>query len=115
MASNLEEAITLLLSNQAAFLAQLSRNDQQRLELQLRTERWQYKTEDWQRKTEDWQANAEKRFVDIENRLIKIEETLERMPETILKYVLEPIVQAVLDRLPKAVKKEIGFTPPPSA
>jgi hypothetical protein len=117
--TNLEEAIALLINNQAAFLQQLARNDQERLNLQLRTEQWQYKTEDWQRKTEDWQQktedwqrNAEKRFERIEERLDQIEKTLTAMPETILEYVLDPIVQAVLEQLPKAIKKEIGFARP---
>src|ERR1700741_3338533 len=95
----LEEAMALLINNQAAFLQQLARNDQERLKLQLRTEQWQYKTEDWMR-------NAEARFERIEERLTRIEEALAHMPETILGYILDPIVQAVLEQLPKAIKKE---------
>jgi hypothetical protein len=74
----------LLSRNQAAFVEQIARNDQERLALrewQHKTEVWQHRTEEWQRKTEEWQ-----------------------LPKTIL--------QSLLDQLPKAVKKEIGFTSP---
>lgn len=106
--------MALLIRNQAAFVEQIARSDQERLELkdwqfktedwQRRTEAWQRKTQEWERKTEDWQRKAEERFDRIEQRLAKIEETLTRMPAMIL--------QSLLEQLPKAVKKEIGFTPP---
>jgi hypothetical protein len=98
--NHLEEAMALLIRNQAAFVEQIARNDQERLALrdwQHQTERWQLKTEDWQRKTEEWQRKTEER-------LAKIEETLEQLPHTIL--------HSLLAQLPKAVKKEIGFSPP---
>jgi oligoendopeptidase F len=105
--NHLEEAMALLIRNQAAFVEQIARNDQERLALrewQHRTEVWQYKTEEWQRKTEVWQRKAEERFDKIEKRLSKIEESLVQLPKTIL--------QSLLEQLPKAVKKEIGFTSP---
>ena len=79
--NHLEEAMALLIRNQAAFVEQISRNDQGWLEIR-----------EWQRKTE--------------NRLDKIEAALLEMPNIILK--------AVLDQLPKAIKKEIGFRPTPA-
>jgi hypothetical protein len=100
--NHLEEAMALLIRNQAAFVEQIARNDQERLALrdwQHKTEVWQHKTEEWQRKTEDWQRKTEAR-------LAKIESSLVEMPKIILK--------AVLDQLPKAVKKEIGFKSPPA-
>ena len=84
--------MALLIRNQAAFVEQIARNDQERLKLQIKSEDWQRKTEDWQRKTEA--------------RLEKIETALLEMPNIILK--------AVLDQLPKAIKKEIGFRPTPA-
>ena len=99
--------MALLIRNQAAFVEQIARSDQERLEFkdwQFKTEDWQRRTEAWQRKTEEWQRKAEERFDRIEQRLDKIEETLTRMPAMIL--------QTLLEQLPKAVKKEIGFTPP---
>jgi chromosome segregation ATPase len=84
--NHLEEAMALLIRNQAAFVEQISRNDQERVALR-----------EWQRKTEV-------RFERIEERLAKIEESLVQLPKTIL--------QSLLEQLPKAVKKEIGFTPP---
>jgi len=77
--NHLEEAMALLIRNQAAFVEQIARNDRGWRELQER-----------QRKTEV--------------RLEKIETALIEMPNIILK--------AVLDQLPKAIKKEIGFRPP---
>ena len=100
--------MALLIRNQAAFVEQIARNDQERLALrdwQHKTEVWQHKTEEWQRKTEEWQRKAEERFDKIEARLAIIEATLAEMPNIILKMLLE--------QLPKAVKKEIGFTSPP--
>ena len=77
--NHLEEAMALLIRNQAAFVEQIARNDQERLALrewQHKTEIWQYKTEEWQRKTEDWQRKAEVRFDKIEERLSGIEASL---------------------------------------
>ncbi|MEK6280486.1 MAG: hypothetical protein AABN95_09060 [Acidobacteriota bacterium] len=99
--NHLEEAMALLIRNQAAFVEQIARNDQERLKLQIKGEDWMRRTEDWQRKTEDWQRKAEGRFDKIEQRLERIEASLIELPKIILKTVLE--------QLPKAVKKEIGF------
>jgi hypothetical protein len=102
--NHLEEAMALLIRNQAAFVEQIARNDQERLKLQItgegwmrRTGEWERRTEEWQRKTEEWQRKAEKRFDRIEQRLASIEASLIQLPKTILA------------QLPKAVKKEIGF------
>ena len=92
--------MALLIRNQAAFVEQIARNDQERLALK----EWQYKTEVWQHKTEEWQRKAGERFDKIEQRLSKIEESLVQLPKSLLKTLLE--------QLPKAVKKEIGFAPP---
>jgi glycerol-3-phosphate dehydrogenase len=83
--NHLEEAMALLIRNQAAFVEQIARNDQERQSLR----EWQHKTQVWQDKTEE--------------RLAKIEVSLAELPQTILR--------SLLAQLPKAVKKEIGFTP----
>jgi len=88
--NHLEEAMALLIRNQAAFVEQIARNDQERLRLQ--------------RNAEDSQRQNEKRFDKIELRLSRIEASLVQLPKTILRTVLE--------QLPKAVKKEIGFKSP---
>jgi len=88
--NHLEEAMALLIRNQAAFVEQIARNDQERLKLQI-------KGDDWMRRTEEWQRKAEDRFDKIEQRLANIEASLIQLPKTILQ------------QLPKAVKKEIGF------
>ena len=96
--NHLEEAMALLIRNQAAFVEQIARNDQERLALK------------------EWQHKTEVRFDQIEQRLSKIEESLVQLPKKILESVLDQlpqiIVRDVLEQLPKAVKKEIGFTPP---
>ena len=78
--------MALLIRNQAAFVEQIARNDQERLKLQRDSERWQRKNEE--------------RFDRIEKRLSSIEANLIQLPKTILL------------QLPKAVKKEIGFKSP---
>lgn len=92
--------MALLIRNQAAFVEQIARNDQERLALRD----WQHRTEVWQHNTEEWQRRAEARFDKIEERLSNIEATLVQLPKIIL--------QTILEQLPKAVKKEIGFSPP---
>ena len=88
--------MALLIHNQAAFVEQIARNDQERLALR----EWQHKTEVWQYKTEEWQHKAEKRFDRIEERLAGIEASLVELPKTLL--------QTILDQIPK-IRKEIGF------
>lgn len=115
--NHLAEAMALLIRNQAAFVEQIARNDQERLALQIRTkewqsgseewqrrtEEWQRKTEEWQRKTEEWQRKSEEWQRKSDNRFAKIEAQLVELPAK--------IVQAVLDQLPR-IKKEIGFKSP---
>jgi len=74
--------MALLIRNQAAFVEQISRSDQERLGLQ--------------RQTEEWQRKSEERFARIEAQLLQLP---------------AKIVQAVLDQLPR-IKKEIGFKSP---
>jgi hypothetical protein len=97
--NHLEEAMALLKRNEAAFVEQIARNDQERLKLQRHTCEWQLENKEWQHK-------AEERFDRIEARLARIEANLVEMPKTILRTILE--------QLPKAVKKEIGFKSPRS-
>lgn len=101
--------MALLIRNQAAFVEQIARNDQERLKLQRNFDEWRIENKEWRINNEEWQRRAEARFD-------QIEATLAAMPETILKSVLEQlpkiIVRDVLDKLPKAVKKEIGFKAP---
>ena len=82
MNNHLQEAIALLISNQAAFVEQISRNDQERLALQ--------------RQTEEWHRKSDERFARIEAQLVELPKR---------------VVQTVLDQLPR-IKKEIGFTTP---
>src|SRR5258708_38877673 len=101
--NHLQEAMALLIRNQAAFVEQIARNDQERLALQrtgderqLRIEQWQRKTEAWMRKMEEWQRKSDERFD-------RIEAELRELPKN--------IVQTILDQLPR-IKKEIGFKSP---
>ena len=101
--------MALLIRNQAAFVEQIARNDQERLALQrtgderqLRIEEWQrkmeerwHKMEEWQLKMEEWQRKSDERFDRIEADLLQLPKN---------------IVQTILDQLPR-IKKEIGFQP----
>jgi hypothetical protein len=102
--------MALLIRNQAAFVEQIARNDQERLALQRRSDEWQFenkewqrknderwrKLEEWQRKMEEWQRKSDERFDRIEADLIQLPNN---------------IVQTILDQLPR-IKKEIGFKSP---
>jgi len=88
--------MALLIRNQAAFVEQIARNDRERMELQVRSEKRQLEYEAWQREVKDWQHKADERFD-------RIEAELRDLPKK--------IVQAVLDQIPK-IKKEIGFKTP---
>ena len=94
--NHLQEAMALLISNQAAFVEQISRNDQERLTLERKTDEWQRKSDERFARIEEWQRKSDQRFVRI---------------ETQLRELPAKIVQAVLDQLPR-IKKEIGFKTP---
>ena len=85
-----------MIRNQAAFVEQIARNDQERLTLQ-RT------SDDRQRKNDDRQRKNDERFDRIEQRLSRIEADILKLPKL--------IIQTILDQLPK-IKKEIGFKSP---
>ena len=91
--NHLQEAMALLISNQAAFVEQISRNDQERLTLERKTDEWQRKSDERFARIEEWQRKSDERFVRI---------------ETQLRELPAKIVQAILDQLPR-IKKEIGF------
>ena len=79
---HLQEAMALLIRNQAAFVEQIARNDQERLKLQRISDQRQLRIEEWQRK-------GDQRFDKIEERL--------------------PRVKIIVLQLPKAIKNESGF------
>jgi hypothetical protein len=91
--NHLQEAMALLIRNQAAFVEQIARNDQERLALQRKSDEWQLENKEWQRKMEDWQRKSDERFDRIEADLLQLP---------------KKIVQTILDQLPR-IKKEIGF------
>jgi hypothetical protein len=108
--NHLQEAMALLIRNQAAFVEQIARSDQERLALERQSdkrqlkiderwrkmeERWR-KMEEWQRKMEEWQRKSDERFDRIEADLLQLPKN---------------IVQTILDQLPR-IKKEIGFKSP---
>jgi hypothetical protein len=101
--THLQEAMALLIRNQAAFVEQISRNDQERLTLQRKAEEWQRKSDEWQRKSDErfarieaWQRKSDERFTRIEAQLVELPRR---------------VVQTVLEQLPR-IKKEIGFKTP---
>jgi hypothetical protein len=91
--NHLQEAMALLIRNQAAFVEQIARNDQERITLQRRSDERELENKEWQRK-------SDKRFDRIEERLARVEADLLKLPKT--------IVQTILDQLPR-IRKEIGF------
>jgi hypothetical protein len=91
--NHLQEAMALLIRNQAAFVEQIARNDQERLALQRRSDERELENKEWQRK-------SDKRFDRIEERLARVEADLLKLPKT--------IVRTILDQLPR-IRKEIGF------
>lgn len=93
--------MALLIHNQAAFVEQIARNDRERIKLQGRSDAQEIKSDERFRRIEEWQRQSEKRFENIEKRLGKIEAALIELPKTLLQNLLE--------QLPKAVKKEVGF------
>ena len=92
--------MALLINNQAAFVGQIARNDQERLALQRESDEWQRKSEERFARIEAWQRKSDERFEKIEQRLGRIEADLLKLPKA--------IVQTVLDQLPR-IRKEIGF------
>src|SRR4026209_429066 len=91
----LEEAMALLINNQAAFVGQIARNDQERLALQRRSDEWQLKSDERWRKTEEWQRRSEERFARIEEWQRKSDERFTRI-ETEVQQLPQKVVQTVL-------------------
>ena len=101
--NHLQEAMALLIRNQAAFVEQIARNDQERLALQRKSDEWQLENKEWQRRMEDWQRKMEEWQRKSDERFDRIEAELRELPKN--------IVQTILDQLPR-IKKEIGFKTP---
>ena len=108
--NHLQEAMALLISNQAALVEQISRNDQERRTLQIRTAEWQLRSEEWQRRSEEWQRRSEEWQHRTEEWQRKSDERFAEIEAQLLQLPAK-IVQAVLDQLPR-IKKEIGFKSP---
>ena len=85
--------MALLIRNQAAFVEQIARNDQERLGLQRQSDKRQLKSDERWRRMEEWQRKSDERFDRIEADLLQLPKN---------------IVQTILDQLPR-IKKEIGF------
>ncbi|PYS64440.1 MAG: hypothetical protein DMF76_04695 [Acidobacteria bacterium] len=71
--NHLEEAMALLIRNQAAFVVQIARNDQERLKLQ--------------RSSDESQRETKERFTRVEERLSRIETILLQLPKAIKKEI----------------------------
>ena len=91
--NHLEEAMALLIRNQAAFVEQISRNDQERMALERRTDEWQRRSDERFARIEEWQRKSDERFA-------RIEAELRELPAK--------IIEAILHQIPR-LKKEIGF------
>jgi hypothetical protein len=71
--NHLEEAMALLIRNQAAFVEQVARNDQERLKLQSNHEQLERETKE--------------QFARVEERLARIETILLQLPKAIKKEI----------------------------
>src|SRR5216117_1475198 len=89
--NHLEEAMALLIRNQAAFVEQIARNDQERLKLQRRSDQSKRRSQELERKTMESFGKLER---ETKERFTKVEERLSR-------------IETILLQLPKAIKKEI--------
>jgi len=85
--NHLEEAMALLIRNQAAFVEQIARTDRDRTEQKQELEAFRRETRE---------------------RLSRIELALVELPKQLKKELLQEIQKQLL-QLPKAIKKEIGF------
>jgi hypothetical protein len=93
---HLQEAMALLIRNQAMLVEQISRNDQKRLSLQRQTDEWQRRSDERFARIEEWQRKSEERSARIEAQLVELPKR---------------VVQTVLEQLPR-IRKEIGFKTP---
>src|SRR5260370_9397205 len=93
--NDLEEAMALLIRNQAAFVEQIARNDQERLKLQRSSDQSQRRSEELERQTNERFGKLER---ETKEQFARVEERLSR-------------IETILLQLPKAIKKEIGFKP----
>jgi hypothetical protein len=107
---HLQEAMALLIRNQAAFVEQISRNDQERLALQRKADEWQRKGDERFARMEEWQRRSDERFARIEEWQRKSDERFARI-EAQLVELPKRVVQTVLEQLPR-IRKEIGFKTP---
>ena len=94
--------MALLIRNQAAFVEQIARSDQDRLRLERRSDehdlkhhKLQGKIEESQQSTAEWQRKSDEQSMRMEKRLIGFEERLKR-------------IETFLLQLPQLIKKEIG-------
>lgn len=88
--------MALLISNQRAFVEQISRNDQEGLALQRKAEEWQRKSDERFARIEEWQRKSDERFTSVEAQSVELPRR---------------VVQTVLEQLPR-IRKEIGFKTP---
>ena len=88
--------MALLIHNQAAFVEQIARNDQERLVLQRKSDEHELEFAAWRREVDEWRRKSDERFE-------RIEAELRDLPKK--------IIQTILDQLPR-IRKEIGFKSP---
>src|SRR5262249_13071913 len=115
--NHLQEAMAFLIRNQAAFVEQIARNDQHRLELQVTSEERHFKMEERFLKIEERFLKIEERHLKFEERFRRIEEWQRKADERFdrieaeLRELPKRVVQTVLQQLPR-IRKEIGFKTP---
>ena len=93
--SNLEQAMTLLIQNQAAFVAHLGSMDERFARIEERTDQ----------RFALMEARTDKRFARVEERLDKIEQLLAEHHQILIG------LQEAIHALPEAIRDKIGFKP----
>jgi hypothetical protein len=103
----LEEAMALLIQNQASLLERLSETDQRFARMDERSAR---SDERFARIEE----RMDERFARIDQRFERIDQRFERL-EADLAAILQVLAEhsRILERLPDAVREKIGFKPQP--
>ena len=101
----LEEAMALLIQNQATFVSQLSRNDER---FARNDERFARMDERFARMDERFalmEQRIDERFARIDERFARIEERLDKIEHTLAEH------HQILLGLLESIRKEIGFKP----
>ncbi len=101
----LEDAIALLVANEASFLQHLARMDERFARMDERFARNDERFAEMDARLAERFARIDERFARIDERFARIENELAAIKAILLRH------EQMLEALPQAIKKEIGFKP----